>query len=261
MNLANLLKIDNNIIKGSLTPLDKEKDSLVFTDYHGKNGLCEIVLPEMKREYNKDFLEDIYDLLKKYKSVKYIVIGPLTNFAGLIDRFPDSVDYIDELIMMGGGFDVSNVEHNAEFNFSMDPAALNKVLASPVNKIIAPLDMTHQLAFSLTDIEDITGVKRELLSDDMSKPFNVLANVFYLNYDTAVKHDEAGAIIHDATTLMYLLDKNKCDLRLYKMISDKYGAVTKYNNGDYAVVIDKMDKYFVKEVLKEMFNSIKWGNI
>ncbi|MCL2775469.1 MAG: nucleoside hydrolase [Oscillospiraceae bacterium] len=260
INLADILKIDADFIKGSLNPL--EKDSFTPTDYHGKNGLCGLVLPTAKKDlYNGDFVNDIHDILKEYGIVKYIAIGPLTNLARVFDRFPDSANYIDELIIMGGGFEISNVAHSAEFNFNSDPDATNKVLECPVKKVIAPLDMTHQLAFSLTDIEDIVGVKRELLSDSTNSQFNVLAKLFYLNYDTSVTHDNPGSIIHDATTLAYLLDKNKCNFQSYKIISDEYGAVSKNPQGYDVFVIDKIDRDFIKGLLKETFHVIKKGEL
>ena len=263
VNLANLLKIDCNILKGSLNPLGK--DNFIPTDFHGENGLCglKLILHGSKREEyngnndNRDFLQKLYDALKEYKKVKYVAVAPLTNLAALFDRFPDSVNYIDELIIMGGGFGVSNMEHNAEYNFSTDPEAVEKVLKCPVNKIIAPLDMTHQIVFSLDDIENIVGVNRELLSDDMSDPFNVLAKLFYLNYDTSVKHNNPGAIIHDANTFAYMIDKSKCTLQSYEIVPDEYGAVSKHSSGYPALVIDKIDRNFIKELLRETFRVIK----
>jgi len=205
----------------------------------------------------KGALESLYEIIKEHKNIKYIAIGPLTNLARLFDSFPNAVDYIDELIIMGGGFDVSNMPHNTEYNFCMDPVAVGKILSCPVKKVIAPLDMTHQLAFSLPDIEDMTGVKRDLLSGDMSDAFTVLATLFYLNYDTSVKNGNDGAIIHDATTLAYLFDKNKCDLQEYKIISDEYGAISKHSDGYDVTVIEKIDRDFVKNLLKRSFYEYK----
>ena len=244
VNLAGILNINCEIIKGNLTPFGKDKDSLVYTDYHGKNGLCGLELPTAPVGNGAPAvpLPSVYDMIKKHKPIKYIAIGPLTNISELLEKFPDSVNYIDELIIMGGGFDVSNMENDAEFNFSMDPVAVRKVLASPVKKVIAPLDMTHLLAFSLSDIEDITGANRD-----------ILAKIFYLNYETSVKHGNQGAIIHDATTLAYLFDKSKCDLQSYKIISDEYGAVRKHSDGYSVTVIEKIDREYIKNLLRGVF--------
>ena len=63
--LANLLKIRCDFIKGSLNPLGKE--SFIPTDYHGKNGLCGLILSNAENEYNGDFLKDMYEIIKKHK--------------------------------------------------------------------------------------------------------------------------------------------------------------------------------------------------
>ena len=265
VNIISLFKIDTNIIKGSQYPL--ENKSFTPTNYHGENGLCGLVIPVAKMaEYDGDFLQEIYDTIKKYGNIKYIAIGPLTNLALLLERFPDSADYINEAIIMGGGFEVSNMPHDTEFNFSVDPLAVKKVLESSLNKVIAPLDMTHKMAFSLTDIEEITGIKRELLFNNnrADDAFTALAKLLYLNHDTAVQHNEQGAIIHDATTLVYLYDKSdkndkiKCGVNQYKIISDEYGAVKKHTgvNAIGAFVIDEIDRDFMKSLLKETFCEV-----
>jgi inosine-uridine nucleoside N-ribohydrolase len=91
----------------------------------------------------------------------------------------------------------------------------------------------------------------------MSDAFTVLAKLFYLNYDTSVKNGEQGAIINDATTLAYLLDKTKCDLQHYKIISDKYGAVKKDSAGELVFIIEKTDKKFIKDMMKETFDKLR----
>ena len=256
INLADILKIDCDFIKGSLKPSNNK--NFTPTEYHGKNGLCGLILSDAKKEvFSEDFLKNLYDIIKERKNITYIAVGPLTNFAKLLERFPDCADYIGELIIMGGGFDVSNMAHNAEFNFSADPAAVKKVLACPVKKTLAPLDITHQLSFSLTDIEDITGIKQELLSGNMSEAFAVMAKLLYLNYETSVKNENDGALIHDATTLLYLLDKNKCDVNQYNITSDEYGAVSKNSSGYSVNVIDKIDRDFVKNLFKRSFYEYK----
>jgi len=282
VNLAGLLEIDCDIIKGSLYPLGK--NSFTPTDYHGENGLCGLELPKapfskelsakLTEDYNppslaslappplkKGALQNLYNIIKEYGNIKYIAIGPLTNIALLLDEFPDVIDYIGELIIMGGGFDVSNMPNNTEYNFSTDAEAVGKVLASPVKKVIAPLDMTHKLEFSLSEIEDITGLPpstaltppSEREANAVTGAVTVMAKLFYLNYYTSVRNGNGGAIIHDANTLAYLLGKSKCVLREYKIISDEYGAVSKNSDGYDATVIEEIDRDFVKGLLRGIF--------
>lgn len=271
VNLAGVLDIGCKIFKGADNALNNKP--AVFTDYHGKNGLCGLELPGGRypppqfQSVNMSMaanLEGVYELAKEFGDIKYIAVGPLTNLAALFEAFPDCADYVSELIIMGGGFKVSNVANGAEYNFSMDADAVKKVLSTPVKKIIAPLDMTHKLAFSLEEIEDIVGMSRETSKKSACvEAFEIFAELFYLNYETAVKHYEAGAIIHDAATLAYLLDPGKCELREYKISSDEYGAIQKAEKaekdeaGCWAWIIENIDRAFVKNMLKETFGRLK----
>jgi inosine-uridine nucleoside N-ribohydrolase len=251
-SLANLLKIDCGFFKGALKPLGDK--TTVFTDYHGKNGLCGLELPEAQRASVKN-MYDMHELIKKHRDIKYIAVGPLTNAALLLEA--DCADYISEFIIMGGGFEISNVEHGAEYNFSKDAEAVKKVLSSPVRKVLAPLDATHQTVLDLEEIEDIIGISRETSKKSAYiDAFSVFAELFYLNYETSIKHGSSGAIIHDAATIAYLLDKNKCTLREYKISSDEYGAVKKDSAGYPVLVIEKICKEFFKDMLKKTFETL-----
>jgi len=168
------------------------------------------------------------------------------------------VNYISELVVMGGGFEVTNSPNGTEYNFSMDAEAVRKVLASPVKKIFAPLDMTHKLAFSLDEIDAIVGTNK-----------NVFTELFYLNYETAVKHGESGAVIHDASTVAYLLDaydaysayrdkkdKWECEIREHNIVCDSYGAIRKDSAGCPVKVIENINKDFMRGMLRETFNKL-----
>jgi inosine-uridine nucleoside N-ribohydrolase len=149
----------------------------------------------------------------------------------------------------------------------MDAEAVKKVLESPMKKIIAPLDMTHQTALSLEEIEEIAGISREKSKKSAhDNAFAVFTELFYLNYETAVKNGEPGAIIHDAATLAYLLDINKrekwekCELREHKISSDGYGAVKKDSAGHSVLIIEKIEREFVKNMLKDTFGILNTLN-
>ena len=252
INLAGLLKLECGFYKGMLAPLNGEP--AIFTDYHGKNGLCGLELKSVGSGVVLN-LEKLYELIKKRGNIKYVAVGPLTNTALMLEN---CADYISELIIMGGGFEIFNTEHNTEYNFSMDAAAVKKVLESPVKKIIAPLDLTHQTSFDLCEIEDITGISREeskRLARDSA--FAVFTELFYLNYEASVKYGEPGAIIHDAVTIAYLLDRNKCGLRECKISWDEYGAVKKDSSGEPVLIIEKICREFFKEMMKETFSKLK----
>ena len=58
--------------------------------------------------------------------------------------------------MMGGSFNgIGNITQTAEFNIHCDPENAREVLHAPVKKTLIPLDITSQVQFSLSFIEQL----------------------------------------------------------------------------------------------------------
>ncbi len=255
INLVNLLSINSVLLQGSLNPLNNK--DVAYTNYHGNNGLCGIDLPSTKYvKKNNDAIESLYNIIRNKIRVKYVSLAPLTNFAKLLEYHPDVVEYIDELIIMGGGFHVYNVSNSAEYNFSLDGLAVQNVLKSSVKKILCPLDMTYQLAFTLEEIESIIGCDREYVFKSTS-PYSLIAQIFFKNYDTAILHNCSGAIIHDATTLMYLLAPDKCRLARKRIKANDFGSISETADGYCLDVIQSIDKNYVASLLRDVFNQLE----
>ena len=67
-----------------------------------------------------------------------IALGPLTNLALLLDQYPESLERLNSLVVMGGAVDVpGNTTASAEFNIHSDANAANLVLSrvSPITLI------------------------------------------------------------------------------------------------------------------------------
>lgn len=261
-SLAQLLDIDCTILKGSMHPMNNS--NITYTNYHGNDGLCGIQIPLTEQKTNNiniikdkgNSLNELYKIIKSKKHVKYISIAPLTNFVRLIESYNDTIKYIDEIIIMGGGFKCHNVKHHAEYNFSLDGYAVQEVLKLPLKKTICPLDLTQKYAFSEKEIEKIIGCKRSTVFENQSQ-FGLISQIFFKNYDTAVLHNQIGAIIHDATTLLYLLAPDKCKTTTTKIDSDIWGAVQNCNDGKLVKIVQDVDKDYFILILHEMFKKLE----
>lgn len=86
--------------------------------------------------------------------VTIIAVGPLTNIAEVLGKYPDIVANIEMIYVMGGAVDVGgNVGKSgvgidnevAEWNIYIDPLAANQVLASGVPVTLVPLDATSHV--------------------------------------------------------------------------------------------------------------------
>lgn len=81
-----------------------------------------------------------------------IAIGPLTNLALLVDRYPDVQDQVQRVVMMGGASFEGNVTPAAEFNIWADPEAARKVFEARWPITMMPLDLTQQAVLNDDDV-------------------------------------------------------------------------------------------------------------
>ena len=92
-----------------------------------------------------DFLAG--ELGKRPGEILLIALGPLTNLANLLTKYPGSLEQASGLVVMGGAIDVpGNVTDYAEFNFYSDPEAAKLVLSSGVPLTLIDLAASRQVA-------------------------------------------------------------------------------------------------------------------
>jgi purine nucleosidase len=106
--------------------------------YHGEDGMGDMFYDSPKQDALVDSpIKILYDTFSKYPGeVTLVTLGPLTNIANLISAFPDVVDKIKEIVIMGGtACTVGNVTPAAEYNIWCDPEAADIVFKSGVSEI------------------------------------------------------------------------------------------------------------------------------
>jgi len=89
----------------------------------------------------------ITEMARRYPSqITLIAIGPLTNLALALQKDPEAMGKLNEVVAMGGAVRTKgNVTPHAEFNFYVDPLAAKIVLDSGLAITLVPLDATHQV--------------------------------------------------------------------------------------------------------------------
>ena len=169
---------------------------------HGRTGLDGPVLPDPETPLQEKHAVDyIIDTLRREPagSVTLAPIGPLSNIAMAMQRAPDIIPRIRQIILMGGAyFEVGNITPAAEFNIYVDPHAAQVVFASGVPVIMMPLDVTHK-ALTRTDrvaalraIGNRTGVAvAEMLE-------------FFERFDEA-KYGSDGGPLHDPCAVAWMI--------------------------------------------------------
>ncbi|WP_408011296.1 nucleoside hydrolase [Pseudalkalibacillus sp. A8] len=213
------------VAKGATRPLFKEL--CIADDIHGESGFGEVELGEPNCSVSdRSALEAMRDvILNSPEKVTIVAIGPLTNIAILVKSYPEIVNNIEELSIMGGACYGGNSTPTAEFNIFVDPDAAQIVFKSGIPITMFGLDVTHKAFLSNEDIERIrnTGSKIGVASASMLD--------FYASRLTR------GIHMHDACAVAYLVDPS-----LFTIIPCNVEVETKgeFTNGQ--TVVDKNDR-------------------
>ncbi len=200
------------------------------------NGICNVVLPQsnQKTVNGEDcWLKDKMDFLRsRSMPINYIVCGPLTNLANLIDAFGRKrngqyaiKDHIKNVIVMGGSF---CKKQPVDFNFKADPIAAKKVLRAFCGDVfLFPFDETKKLKLSMQEIESlVSSCAPSALSKEL-----MLAHAKGWSLD-------GNVMLHDPATLLAFSDVAAFETQRVKVVlhGESAGRTTKNDRG---VVVHK----------------------
>jgi pyrimidine-specific ribonucleoside hydrolase len=80
-------------------------------------------------------------------------LGPLTNIATLIRKYPEVSSNIEEIVIMGGAVGAGNVTPTSEFNIRQDPEAADIVFSADIPILLYTWDVFVKVAFDRSEIE------------------------------------------------------------------------------------------------------------
>lgn len=130
------------VTKGSYYPLYVPLDTSPHV--HGENGMGDMPLPEpTMKEYDVSAPQAIIDAIyADPHEVTLLLIGPLTNAAIALLLEPNIVNYVKDVVIMGGAVRCpGNITPVAEANFFHDPHAAQIVLRANWPITLVPLDV------------------------------------------------------------------------------------------------------------------------
>ncbi|MFG1710350.1 nucleoside hydrolase [Nonomuraea sp. M3C6] len=176
--------------------------ALEIGDYvHGESGLDGPAFGEpavpLDPRHGVDLMHDT--LTAAAEPVTIVAIGPLTNVATLLRRYPGASDQIREIVIMGGSTERGNHTPYAEFNIYADPEAAAEVLGSGVPTTWVGLNVSHQ-ALVTTDVLDGISALGTPLADLCVE----LLTFFGTSYQRTWGFEAPP--LHDPITVAYLID-------------------------------------------------------
>lgn len=196
------------IIAGAKNPMTAETVEY-FPEIHGEYGLGPIIPQNIQDGITFENFFRIIDIINQYGEELYIVnIGRLTSLATMFLLYPDTMNKIKEIIVMGGAFWVpGNVTAVSEANFHGDPVAAEIVLTYFDKVTIIPLNVTERAIVTpeMVDYIDRMG------SIPIFKPMID----YYYNYYKKRDPNVQGSPMHDVLTLMAVNLENMFTFETY----------------------------------------------
>lgn len=157
LRICDLMKKQYPVFKGAGKPWFKEYHDACY--FHGNNGIGDAVLPKELYEAGKEKAWDaLHEAALRYEGqLEVIAVGPLTNIATAIVKYPDLDKLIKRVLIMGGAASGGNVTPAAEFNIYEDPHAAQTLFMSGIPVVMCGLEVTMQAYLTSEEIDEIHG--------------------------------------------------------------------------------------------------------
>ena len=156
LKIMDYLGVSIPVARGYESPLVKPLNTAAR--FHGETGLdgalnYPAAVSAADPRHAVAFQRDI--LLSSREKVTLVTMGPLTNIAILLKTYPEVIDHIEEIVMMGGTRSVYPDTQAAEFNVWCDPEALEIVLQSGIDLTMVSLDATSHACLNARQAQQI----------------------------------------------------------------------------------------------------------
>ena len=223
LKLVELFNVDIPVAEGAKAPIKRQ--SVYASMAQGTKGMGGYTFAKPKR---KPFILKSPDAIHYFlsenpaKNTTLMCIGPMTNIANLLKKYPDAKDMISRIVFMAGSKDENGMtEPYREFNVAYDPEAAQIVFDSNIPLVMVPMELGHIAYFTP---EEQGKIKRA----------NAIGEVFYKMF-TKYKDfhvGELGAAVHDSCCALYLsnpeiftTEEAHIKIDYHKQVGKEYGYI------------------------------------
>ncbi len=188
------------------------------------------------RRHAVDFIGET--ILARPGEVTLVATGPLTNVAVAVRKYPEIVQKVRSVVIMGGNIPVlprgsGNITPTAEFNFWVDPEAAHVVLRSGMPITLCPLNVCRLTSFRreyYDQIVSVGGPVGSLYEHGLARHFSSL------EVDREKPRLFYG--LYDSVCIAYLLQPGlfktlEMNVQVDVRHGPTYGATYGYVRGDY----------------------------
>ncbi len=204
------------VFSGAKTPLNAQWQPAVV---HGESCLGRIVAPG-EIELTNDAVERMNEFLcAEPGRISIVALGPLTNLANLIERFPGAIEKAKKVIILGGAVrPPGNKGRVAEFNFWVDPEAAKRVIEHAFSKTLITLDACFQVVLQREDFLGIRDEASRTMALDLMEPY-IEAN--------EAEEGIRGAIMYDPLALHFLVNPKAATVVEHDVVVETQGDFTR----------------------------------
>lgn len=190
-------RLDLPVGAGAERPLARE---LRVADWiHGVSGLDGPELADPVGEVDpRHAIDLIADAVRgSDEPITLIPLGPLTNVALLLARYPAEGALLGRVVLMGGAIGLGNITPAAELNIWQDPEAARRVFSSGLGITMVGLDVTHKALLGPADADVLR--ERGRIGRFVAELLD-----FFASRNREI-YELAGAPIHDAAAVAHVI--------------------------------------------------------
>lgn len=252
--MCEMLGADYPVYRGASSPLLRKYED--GAEFHGTDGMGGAKLPKTTREAEKEPAWDaLYEAAKRYDGKLCVVaMGPLTNIALALSKYPDLKDRLDRIAIMGGSITRGNRTPCAEYNIFADPEAAQILFRSGAKIIMCGLEVTEQAYLNASELEALRSSERGEFYYQASKKI----------LEKNLEAGHPGFCIHDVCPVLFLAKEEmfsgqwagvfvetQAELSLGKTVCDLYSD-KQFDEKNTFVVLNVDREAFVAAVSRAM---------